>query len=189
MLGNIYKSNRFSFLKSSLVYRLGMTIISGLLIVSCAQEPEHERRVRWTREQSTELSKVLAEQEEVDIQLYVERLSHLKFENTGSGLRMAFVKDSVGEIAKPGQRAYVSFKMSLLNGSLCYSSDEHRSNDFIVDRSEVESGIQEAIKKMSVGDSCKVITPSHLAHGLTGDLNKIPPLTPLVIDLKMIRLR
>ena len=143
----------------------------------------------WTKEQSTALSKELAEQEELDIQMFADRQANLKFESTGSGLRIAFVKDSAGPLAETGQRALVSFKMKLLDGTLCYSSEEHRLNDFVVDRSEIESGIQEAIKKMSVGDSCKLITPSHLAHGLAGDMNKIPPLTPLVIDLKMIRLR
>ena len=33
-----------------------------------------------------------------------------------------------------------------------------------------------------------MIIPSHLAHGLTGDMDKIPPLTPIVIDLYVIEI-
>jgi len=41
---------------------------------------------------------------------------------------------------------------------------------------------------MRVGDKAKFIVPSHLGHGLSGDFEKIPPLTTLVIDLELVAL-
>jgi len=52
----------------------------------------------------------------------------------------------------------------------------------------VETGVQEGLKKMREGDKVKMIIPSHLAHGLTGDMNKIKPLTPIVVDLHLIEI-
>ena len=68
------------------------------------------------------------------------------------------------------------------NGEL--ADDEYK--EVLVDQSEVESGLQEAIKLLSTGDRAKFIIPSHIAHGLLGDLNKIPPLRTLVIDLTLL---
>jgi len=42
---------------------------------------------------------------------------------------------------------------------------------------------------LSLGDHAKLIIPSHLAHGLIGDLDKIPPLTTLVMDIHLIGVR
>jgi FKBP-type peptidyl-prolyl cis-trans isomerase len=53
----------------------------------------------------------------------------------------------------------------------------------------VESGIHEGIKLMRVGEKSKLVFPSHLAHGLVGDLKDIPPLSPLVVDIELIELQ
>ena len=58
----------------------------------------------------------------------------------------------------------------------------------MIDKSDIESGVQEGIKKMRVGDKAKLIIPSHLAHGLTGDMEKIPPLSVIVVDIHLIGL-
>ncbi|MFT5581995.1 MAG: FKBP-type peptidyl-prolyl cis-trans isomerase FkpA, partial [Psychromonas sp.] len=78
---------------------------------------------------------------------------------------------------------------SLLDGTDCYKTEENEIDEFKIDRSEVESGVQEAIKLMRIGDKMKLIIPSHLAHGLTGDMNKVPPLSPIVVDLHLVHLK
>jgi FKBP-type peptidyl-prolyl cis-trans isomerase len=42
---------------------------------------------------------------------------------------------------------------------------------------------------MRKGEKAKFILPSHLAHGLVGDLQKIPPLSILVLDVELIDLQ
>ncbi len=39
---------------------------------------------------------------------------------------------------------------------------------------------------MTIGDRAKLIVPSHIGHGLVGDMDKIPPLNTLVIDIYLI---
>lgn len=158
------------------------------VLLSC-DEQTPKQTPTWTKEDSTSLNRELALQEAIDIRLFVERQSALSFDTTGSGLHIAMVVDSVGPVAVPGQKAYVHFRMSMLDGTLCYENSPLKLNAFNVDRSDIETGVQEAIKHMSVGDSARIVVPSHLGHGLTGDMRKIPPLTPLVIDLKLHALR
>jgi FKBP-type peptidyl-prolyl cis-trans isomerase len=39
---------------------------------------------------------------------------------------------------------------------------------------------------MKVGDKAKLIIPSHLGHGITGNMDKIPPLSTLIVDIELI---
>ena len=82
--------------------------------------------------------------------------------------------------------AEIEYSITLLDGTVCYETASDEYEELIVDNSEIESGVQEGIKKMTIGDRAKLIVPSHLGHGLVGDLDKIPPLTTLVIDIHLI---
>jgi FKBP-type peptidyl-prolyl cis-trans isomerase len=42
---------------------------------------------------------------------------------------------------------------------------------------------------MKKGVHAKLILPSHLAHGLLGDRDKIPPQSILYIDLELVELK
>jgi FKBP-type peptidyl-prolyl cis-trans isomerase len=42
---------------------------------------------------------------------------------------------------------------------------------------------------MHVGDKAKFILPSHLAHGIMGDNDKIPPLTPVVYNIELLSIQ
>ena len=51
---------------------------------------------------------------------------------------------------------------------------------------EIESGINEVVSMLSKGDSALVILPHHIAHGLTGDSKKIPPLSTVLYFIKIL---
>jgi FKBP-type peptidyl-prolyl cis-trans isomerase len=91
-------------------------------------------------------------------------------------------------LAQSGLTAKVRFKITLLTGEVCYQTEGNEVESFKIDKSDIESGVQEGIKKMHVGDKAKLIIPSHLGHGLVGDFDKIPPLTTIVVDLELISL-
>jgi FKBP-type peptidyl-prolyl cis-trans isomerase FkpA len=112
----------------------------------------------------------------------------LDMKTTGTGLRYMITKTTKGNYAKPEMLAKVEYKISLLDGTECYSSDSTGAVTFRVDHDDVESGLHEGIKLLRVGEHAKFILPSHLAYGLTGDQNKIPPRTPIIYDIKLIQL-
>jgi FKBP-type peptidyl-prolyl cis-trans isomerase FkpA len=80
-------------------------------------------------------------------------------------------------------------KISLLDDTEVYKTAEDEVNEFVIDRTDIESGIHEGIKKMKVGEKAKLIIPSHLAHGLIGDLDKVPPLSVLIVDIHLVKLK
>ena len=74
----------------------------------------------------------------------------------------------------------------MLNGDLIYSSKKDGNKTFLVGRGGVESGLEEAILKLCKNSVATLILPAHLAHGLIGDGNKVPPRATLVYRLKVI---
>ena len=163
------------------------TAVSLFLFSSCNEEI-NETPVKWTKEQSMELNKIWSEEEKYAIDKFLERRPDWKMTETGTGLLYMKYIEGDGDSAKSGYYAKVDFTISLLDGTICYSSDSTGSESFLIDRSQVESGLQEGIKFMRVGDKAKFIIPSHLAHGLIGDMNKIPPLETVVFDIHLIAL-
>jgi FKBP-type peptidyl-prolyl cis-trans isomerase len=69
-------------------------------------------------------------------------------------------------------------------GVVCYETEDGL-DEIKVDRNDYESGLNEALKLMRKGDRAKLILPNHLAHGLVGDLDKIPPLSILLLDVSL----
>lgn len=148
-----------------------------------------EKDIVWTKDQSADFNKNLALEEDLAIRVFLTNKPTWKTIKTGSGLRYFIYKKGKGKEAESGLEAEVSYKINLLDGTLCYQTVEGETQKFEIDHSEVESGVQEGIKKMRVGDKARLIVPSHLAHGLIGDSDKIPPLTTIIIDIELISLK
>ncbi len=168
------------------------SVIIVLILFSCNDKVDESKEVKWSKEQSTDLNKELAIQEELDIRIFLEMHKDWELKKTGSGLQIFIYEEGDIDTAfhpQPGHIAMIEYEISLLDGTVCDSTAEDEYVDFKVDNSEIESGVQEAIKLLSLGDRAKLIIPSHLAHGLIGDLDKIPPLTTLVMDIHLIGVR
>lgn len=161
-------------------------LFSLLLVCSCTEKEEQPKPVEWNMEKSTEMNKEMAIEESIDIDLYFAQHENWDVKQTGTGLRYVILKKTNGAVPKPGMDAKTQYKISLLDGTEVYKTAADEVDIFRVDKSEMESGIHEGIKLMRVGEKAKLVFPSHLAHGLVGDLQKIPPLSPLVVDIELI---
>jgi len=167
-----------------------LSVLLLLVIFSaCGEEKKELPEIEWNQEKSTKLNKELAIEEDINIKLFLEQHSSWKMTKTGSGLQYYIYKLGSGDkTATVGDIAQVEMKITLLDGSECYSTKSDEYEEFVIDKSDIETGIQEGIKKLKLGDCAKLIIPSHLAHGLIGDMDKIPPLSTLVVDIKLIGL-
>lgn len=157
-------------------------------LISCSEPEKKPVEIDWNKDKSTQMNKELAIQNEIDIKLYLEQYPSWKMTKTGSGLQYYIYKEGDGEKAQVGKIAQIESEVTLLDGTECYKTKDDEFESFVIDKSEIETGIQEGIKKMKVGDRAKLIIPSHLAHGLIGDMDKIPPLTTIVVDIHLIGL-
>lgn len=167
-----------------------LLLLIVLACFSCGENREDVApEINWNQKKSVDMNKKMAEDQEIKIKLFLAQHTDWKVEKTGSGLYYFIYKSGNGEQAQIGMLAQVELKISLLDGTECYKTNADEIDEFKIDRSDVETGVQEGIKKMKIGDRAKLIIPSHLAHGLVGDLNKIPPLTTIVVDIHLIDLK
>ncbi|MCC6691685.1 MAG: FKBP-type peptidyl-prolyl cis-trans isomerase [Bacteroidia bacterium] len=129
---------------------------------------------------------VKRESEEID--------QYAKFKNwnmitTGTGARYMIYKHGEGGVAQSGQMARIAYKIYLLDGTLCYTSEKNGPKQFVIGGDNTETGLHEVITYLSVGDKAMIILPSHLAFGLAGDGNKIPPKSSVLYDIELLSLR
>ena len=127
------------------------------------------------------------ERESRDIDLWVTR-QQVAFTKTGTGVRWHMVRDVPGEPARPEQLARVNYLLTLFKGDTCYFTPPGAPESFRVEHDEVESGLHEAVQFMSAGDSAVVVIPSHRAHGLAGDLSKVPMRSTVVYHIGLEKL-
>lgn len=159
-----------------------------VFLFSCTEEPEVKKPMKWTQEDSTRLHQDLAAEQSLDIDLFLAQHSDWKMTKTGSGLQYYIYEKSTLQPAKVGDLAQVEYTISLLDGTVCYKTNSDEYEEFRIDKADIESGVQEGVKLLRKGEKAKFIIPSHLAHGLTGDMNKIPPLTVIVVDFHLLDL-
>ncbi len=121
------------------------------------------------------------------IEDYVKR-RNWDMHKTETGMWYQIVGNSAGEKSEIGKIAHLKYQISLLDGQICYSSDSTGNLVFKIGHGGVESGLEEAILMMRVGDKGRFIMPPHLAYGLLGDENKIPSRTIIVYQAELLKL-
>lgn len=147
------------------------------------------------KEPLIEANKIRVQREDVEIDNYIKR-HQWDMKETGTGLRYLIYHENEGEEVSTclpdrqvGKTAVINFKISLLDGTACYSSENDGPKKFTVGQGGVESGLEEGILLLRVGDKAKFILPSHLAFGLLGDGYKIPSHAVIIYDLELIELK
>ena len=80
----------------------------------------------------------------------------------------------------------LKYKIELLDGTYCYSSDSSGVLQIKIGQSDEPTGLQEVLQLIPRGSIAKVIIPSYLAYGLSGDGNKIGSGASLVYDIAII---
>ncbi len=136
------------------------------------------------KESLIKVNKYLINSENIDIDNYIRR-HNLTVTETGSGVKYQIIKQGNGEKAHVGKIVTLKYKIKLITGDVIYSSDETGPKQFEIGHGGVESGLEEAILNMRVGDNSIIIIPSHLAYGLLGDNNKIPPRSTIIYEIEL----
>lgn len=121
------------------------------------------------------------------IERYIER-HKWNMTKTESGLRYNIYHKGEGLKAKQGLICRLNYTVKLLDGTICYSSEDNGYKEFILGKGNVESGLEEGVLLLHVGDKARFILPSHLAYGLIGDNNKIKGRSSIIYDVELVEL-
>ena len=170
-----------------------MLIILSLgfvLAASCRQAPERDRQPRMTAEEEKEMllrvNKFLVTKDIELIESYAARRGW-DMEVTETGLFYDIYEHTDGARAKNGMLVRIGYRISLLDGTLCYSSEKDGDKQFYLGKSQEITGLEQGIEMMREGEKARFIIPPHLAYGLLGDENKIPARSILVYEVTLLK--
>ncbi len=170
---------------------LALLIAFMHIIWACSGSEVHEQRlpagVRELEEALVESNKYLIELEEEAIDDFIVRYGW-EMQKTGSGLRYVLHEKGEGQPASYGDIAIIHYDIYLITGEKVYSSGDDEPRSFTVGRGGVESGLEEGILMMRKGSKATFILPSHIAHSLLGDSNKIPKRASIIYEVELINL-
>ncbi len=92
-------------------------------------------------------------------------------------------------IPKYGNKVVFTYEGTYLNGRFLEKSPENFEM-ILGTPDQVIKGLNYAIQRLKIGQSAKIILPSHLAFGAGGSTNGlVPPFTPLVYQVKLIDIK
>lgn len=170
-------------------YILPLILLVSLL--SCRQKTATTTAApppQWTKKASIEMNSTFAKEENEEIEDFLKHRPDWKMTATETGLRyFVYEKSEKRDTVRAGDTVTVEFTIRLLDGTVCYTSDERGTEGFVVEKADIESGLHEGMQHLCTGDKALFILPSHLAHGLIGDTQKIPPLSPVIYDIHLIK--
>lgn len=168
-----------------------LRIVLFLLLLSGCEDPKPSQPFDPFKGMTAKEKKVAMEQamkragqkEQLQIEGYLKR-HHIPAQKTGTGVHYFVYKNGEGATIKDGEVVVVDYVVTKINGDTLYTTQK-KLDEFIVDYSDKESGLHEAIKLLNPGAKAIIIIPSHRAHGITGDDDKIPPLTTVVYNISV----
>ena len=164
-------------------------LIFLLIFFSCNTEKQKENKpaFKHTKESLQEVNKLLVDKDVELIKSYVNRRKW-DMNITETGLWYMINKETNGEDIVKGDYITYNYKVRLLNGTLCYSSDSLGAKSIIVGQGGVETGLEEGILMLKNGSKARFIMPPHLAHGLIGDENRIPARAVIIYDIEILNI-
>jgi FKBP-type peptidyl-prolyl cis-trans isomerase FkpA len=161
----------------------GWILLSGCNGCSDTRKSQQEQVV--TMDDLVRNNKRVHEQEMAAIAQYVKD-KQWPTTQTATGLHYWIYENGTGEPAKMEDVVTLAYQIELLDGTKCYEASAQDPKHFRVGRDNVESGLHEITQILRKGDKAKVVLPSHLAFGLTGDSNKIPQNASVVYDVQIL---
>ncbi len=130
-------------------------------------------------------NRFLLERDKEQIQSYADRYSW-KMQNSESGLWYEIYKKTNNQKVESGNIIKFNYSIELLDGTLCYSSDSVGAESIKIGQSGKESGLEEGLLMMRIGEKAHFILPPHIAHGLIGNMDKIPHRSTIVYHVEIL---
>lgn len=150
------------------------------------QEENTPRKQYVNKETLMHTNRYLVEKDDERIQRFIERRGW-KMTRSNTGLWYQIYAHGSGPKVTPGKKVTINYTVRLLDGTLCYSSEDKGPKTFIAGHGSVERGLEEGILMMRQGDKARLILPPFLAYGVPGDRKMIPPRSVIVYDIEVLK--
>ena len=171
-------------------YATLLLVALAVIIAGCRRQ---EKKVtgeeyRKTKEAMVGVNRILVKKDSEKINAYISR-HNWNMQQTASGLWYMIVENGQGKTITTGETITLNYRVELLDGTLCYTSDSLGPKQFKTGQGGVESGLEEGVLLLKEGSKARFIIPPHLAHGLTGDGNRIPARAVIVYEVEDVQIQ
>lgn len=97
------------------------------------------------------------------------------------------IKQQADSLISPDFGDIVNFNYDIktLNGQVIYTKDDIKTQNYVMDKQELFSGLREGLKLMKAGETVTFMFPSQKAYGYYGDENRIGTNVPLICEVSV----
>ena len=156
--------------------------------MSCIHRNTPEEVPRMSPDQEEEMllrvNKYLVQKDIELIRSYASRRGW-NMEVSETGLFYEVYEKTSGMPVQQGMKVRINFEISLLDGSVCYTSDLEGPKEFRLGKSGEIAGLEQGLQMMRKGEKARLIIPPHLGYGLLGDEKRIPARSIIVYLLEL----
>jgi len=186
----IFQSSKSNLMRG--ITHIIFLILSGSILIVCSCKPKYRQQDRPLNQSMTDQESIYRSNQ-LMVRQYADAIRDhaasqkwiLKETGTGVFFQIINQKKNHSEKIASGDWVSLNYRLSLLNGTECYTSKLKGKKQFVVGRSEAEQGLHDAIQFLCPGDSAIIVIPPQRAFGLTGDGDRIPPRAILVYEIKV----
>ena len=144
-------------------------VILSTILFSCRNKTARDidRKGGNDKETLIRINQMLVQKDYELIKGYIERRGWEMEEDQG-GFWFQIYEKTESQIPAEGNWVELKYKIWLLDGTLCYSSEESGNKTFKLGQNEEISGLNLALFKMRLNEKGRFVFLPHLAYGLIG---------------------
>lgn len=175
-------------LKNSLKY---FVLLLFSFFISCKQDQEARRPISQASgsfiKKSIERNKKIISTEEEKMDSIIKSQPKNKYYTSKKGFWYTYKTQNTLDSLSPkrGDVAIFNYEIKDLKGKIIYAEAELKTQNYLVDKQNIMTGLREGIKLMHKSEKVIFLFPSHAAYGFHGDNKKIGTNQPLICTVKL----
>lgn len=130
-------------------------------------------------------NKAIMRWEDEEMSLFIKRYEW-DMERTGTGLYVQILAPGHGDTFQEGDEVSLKYQITMLNGEPLYDSTHDGIKTFKVARSEELEALHEVAPMLRHGSRARLVIPSYLAYGVSGDGNRVRGRMPIAMTLEVL---
>jgi len=167
-----------------------LTLIT--LIISCSNPEARKPIVRKTSSfmnESIERNKMLNKAENAILLQKIKSDTLHSYINSENGFWYYYDISISDENYLPvsGDEVFYKHEIRGLNNAILYSEEELGTKSYLIDKEELITGLQDALKIMKEGETVTFLFPSYKAYGYTG-YDRVQPNQPLIYTIQLLKI-
>jgi len=169
-----------------------LIVLPLIFLLSCRKQTSSEKAPQRTANEEKEMllrvNKFLVQKDVELIKSYSKRRGW-DMEVSETGLFYEIYEPAQGKKVEQGDILDLKYELSLLDGTICYTSEEEGNKVFRLGKSQEISGLEQGVAFLRAGDKARFIIPPHLAYGLLGDENRIPARSIIIYQVELVNVK